>query len=153
MRGEFKQSIRNHITSFIFGLSPVKKKLADVLTEVSIGYPKSPLNGGGEYPGGGPREGERAPVDVDHPCVGAGDTPRFALYAKEGDGRGSELIAKYSNLLEPSLHAPFEDYGLWLVRPDGYVALATRHGRWDEIGRYLEVLTAGTHASQARRSA
>ena len=57
MRGDFKQSIRNHITSFIFGLSPVKKKLADVLTEVSIGYPKSPLNGGGEYPGGGPGKG------------------------------------------------------------------------------------------------
>jgi 2-polyprenyl-6-methoxyphenol hydroxylase-like FAD-dependent oxidoreductase len=144
MRGEFKQSIRNHITSFIFGLSPVKKKMADVLTEVSIGYPRSPLNAGCEYSGGGPREGERAPVDVDNPCVGAGDTPRFALYADGGDGRGSALIEKHSNLLEPSLRAPFERDGLWLVRPDGYVALATRHGRWDEIERYLEVLTQGT---------
>lgn len=144
MRGDFKQSIRNRITSFIFGLSPVKKKIADVLTELSIGYPESPLNGGGEYAGGGPREGERAPVDVDHPRVGAGDTPRFALYANEGDDRGSALIEKYSNLLEPSLRAPFERDGLWLVRPDGYVALATRQGRWDEIERYLDVLTRGT---------
>jgi 2-polyprenyl-6-methoxyphenol hydroxylase-like FAD-dependent oxidoreductase len=144
MRGAFKQSIRNHITSFIFGLSPVKKKMADVLTEVSIGYPESPLNGGGEYVGGGPREGERAPVDVDHPCVGAGDTPRFALYADGGDGRGSALIAKYSDLLEPSPRAPFERDGLWLVRPDGYVALATQHGRWEEVEQYLEVLTQGT---------
>jgi 2-polyprenyl-6-methoxyphenol hydroxylase-like FAD-dependent oxidoreductase len=144
MRGEFKQSIRNHITSFIFGLSPVKKKMADVLTEVSIGYPQSPLNGGCEYSGGGPKEGERAPVDVNHACVGAGDTPRFALYANEDDDRGAALIAKYSDLLEPSLRAPFETDGLWLVRPDGYVALATRHGRWDEVERYLEVVTQGT---------
>jgi hypothetical protein len=143
MRGEFKQSIRNHITSFIFGLSPVKKKMADVLTEVSIGYPQSPLNAGCEYAGGGPREGERAPVDVEHACVGAGDTPRFALYANEGDGKGSALIEKYSDLLEPGLRAPFERNGLWLVRPDGYVSLATRHGRSDEVEQYLEVLTQG----------
>jgi 2-polyprenyl-6-methoxyphenol hydroxylase-like FAD-dependent oxidoreductase len=144
MRGEFKQSIRNHITSFIFGLSPVKNKMADVLTEVSIGYPQSPLNAGCEYSGGGPREGERAPVDVDNPCVGAGDMPRFALYANEDNDRGPALIEKYSNLLEPSLRAPFEPDGLWLVRPDGYVALATRHGRWNEVEQYLEVLTQGT---------
>jgi len=144
MRGDFKQAVRNRITSFVFGLSPVKKKMADVLTEVSIGYPRSPLNAGCEYAGGGPKEGERAPVDVDHPCVGAGDTPRFVLYADDGDGEGFALIAKYSNLLETSLRAPFEQDGLWLVRPDGYVALATRHGRWGEIERYLDALTRGT---------
>jgi 2-polyprenyl-6-methoxyphenol hydroxylase-like FAD-dependent oxidoreductase len=143
MRGDFKQSVRNRITSFIFGLSPVKKKMADVLTEVSIGYPESPLNGGGDYTGGGPKEGERAPVDVEHSCVGAGDTPRFALYADGGDGIRSALIAKYSDLLEPNLRAPFERDGLWLVRPDGYVALATRHGRWNEVEQYLEALTEG----------
>jgi hypothetical protein len=27
------------------------------------------------------------------------------------------------------------------VRPDGYVALATRPSRWDEIERYLNALT------------
>jgi 2-polyprenyl-6-methoxyphenol hydroxylase-like FAD-dependent oxidoreductase len=144
MRGDFKQSVRNHITSFIFGLSPVKKKIADVLTEVSIGYPNSPLNGGGEYKGSGPKEGERAPIDVDHPSTGTGDTPRFAVYANEGDDRGAALIAKYPNLLELSLRAPFEQDGLWLVRPDGYVALATEHGRCEEIERYLDVLTRGT---------
>jgi FAD binding domain len=144
MRGDFKQAIRNRITSFIFGLAPVKKKMADVLTELSIGYPESPLNGGGVYPGAGPKEGERAPVDVDNPCVGAGDTPRFALYADGGDGRGSALIAKCPDLLEPKLRAPFERDGLWLVRPDGYVALVTRHGQWGEIERYLKALTQGT---------
>ena len=120
MRGDFKQSIRNHIASFVFGLSPVKKKMADVLTELSIGYPTSPLNGGGEYAGAGPKEGERASVDADHPRVGAGDTPRFALYAEGGDGRGAELITRYPSLLEPTLREPFDQDGLSLVRPDGY---------------------------------
>jgi FAD binding domain len=143
MRGDFKQSIRNHIASFVFGLSPVKKKMADVLTELSIGYLKSPLNGGGEYAGAGPKEGERAPVDADRPRVGAGNTPRFALFAEELDGRGSELIARYPSLLEPALREPFHQDGLWLVRPDGYVALATRPDRWDEVARYLDVLTKG----------
>jgi 2-polyprenyl-6-methoxyphenol hydroxylase-like FAD-dependent oxidoreductase len=143
MRGDFKQSIRNHIASFVFGLAPVKKKVADVLTELSIGYPKSPLNGGGAYAGGGPKEGERTPVIADHPCVGAGDTPLFALYAEGGDGRGSELIAKYPSLLEPTLREPFREDGLWLVRPDGYVALATRPNQWDEIARYLDRMTVG----------
>jgi 2-polyprenyl-6-methoxyphenol hydroxylase-like FAD-dependent oxidoreductase len=142
MRGELKQSIRNHIASFVFGLSPVKKKMANMLTELSIGYPKSPLNGGGEYAGDGPKEGERAPVDVGQTCFGAGDTPRFGLFAAEGDGGGAQLIAKYSSLLEPSLQEPFGDDGLWLVRPDGYVALATRRGRWDEVARYLDGLRA-----------
>jgi 2-polyprenyl-6-methoxyphenol hydroxylase-like FAD-dependent oxidoreductase len=142
MRGDFKQSIRNHIASFVFGLSPVKKKIADVLTELSIGYPKSPLNGGGEYTGAGPKEGERAPIDGDHPRVGAGNTPRFVLYAEGSDG-GSRLIAKHSDLLEPNLREPFHEDGLWLVRPDGYVALATRPNRWDEIARYLDALTTG----------
>jgi 2-polyprenyl-6-methoxyphenol hydroxylase-like FAD-dependent oxidoreductase len=140
MRGEFKQSVRNHIASFVFGLSPVKKKLAEVLTELSVGYPKSPLNGGGEHAGVGPKEGERAPVDANLPRVGRGDTPRFALFAEGGDGV-PELIAKYPDLLEPALRKPFHKDGLWLVRPDGYVALATRHKQWDEVAKYLDGLT------------
>jgi 2-polyprenyl-6-methoxyphenol hydroxylase-like FAD-dependent oxidoreductase len=144
MRGDFKQAIRNHVTSFIFGLSPVRKKLAEVLTELSIGYSKSPLNGDGGYVGDGPKEGERAPVEAGPSCVGAGDAPRFALYANGGNGGGADLIARYPHLLEPQLRQSFDRSGLWLVRPDGYVALATQHDRWDEIAKYLEVLTKGT---------
>ena len=143
MRGDFKQAIRNHVTSFIFGLSPARKKLANVLTELSIGYPKSPLNGNGGYTGDGPKEGERAPVDTALACVGAGDAPRFALYADGGNGGWAELIAKYSQLLEPQLREPFDRSGLWLVRPDGYVAVATQHDQWDEVAKYLEVLAKG----------
>jgi 2-polyprenyl-6-methoxyphenol hydroxylase-like FAD-dependent oxidoreductase len=142
MKGDFRQSIRNHIASFWFGLSPVQKKVANFLTELSIDYPKSPLNGGGEYRGKGPKEGERAPIDLSRPPVGAGDTPRFVVFGEGGEG-WPPLIAQYADLLEPNLRDPFQEDGLWLVRPDGYVALATRPGKWDEIAEYLDALTKG----------
>jgi hypothetical protein len=93
--------------------------------------------------GDGPKEGDRAPIDTGLSCVGAGDTPRFALHADRRNGGGAELMASYSNLLEPQLRDPFDRSGLWLVRPDGYVALVTQHDQWDEIAKYLEVLTKG----------
>jgi hypothetical protein len=94
--------------------------------------------------GDGPKEGDRAPVDAGSSCVEAGDTPRFALYADGRNGEGSDLIARYSHLLESELREPFDRSGLWLVRPDGYVALATRHDQWDEISQYLEAISKGT---------
>ena len=137
MRGSVKQSIRNHIASLVFGLSPVVKKAAEVLTELSVGYPSSPLNGGGKHVSGGPAEGERAPIDKNQPAVGAGRSPRFVLFAEQ-DARGMQLIAKYPNLLEPTLREPFSLGGLWLVRPDGYVGLATKQDHWDEVVKYLD---------------
>jgi hypothetical protein len=46
--------------------------------------------------------------------------------------------------LESPLREPFDWSGLWLVRPDGYVALAARHDQWDQIAKYLEMITKGT---------
>jgi len=137
MRGSIKQSIRNHIASLVFGLSAVLKKAADVMTELSIGYPSSPLNGGGHHISPGPAEGERAPIDKNQPPVGVGSSPRFVLFA-EPDEQGTQLVARYPNLLEPTLRAPFAEGGLWLVRPDGYVGLATKQDRWDEVANYLD---------------
>jgi hypothetical protein len=95
------------------------------------------LNGGGQHVSNGPAEGERAPIDNSQPPVGAGSSPRFVLFAKP-DERGTQLTAKYPNLLEPALREPFAEGGLWLVRPDGYVGLATKQGRWDEVTNYLD---------------
>jgi hypothetical protein len=86
---------------------------------------------------GGPAEGERAPIDKNQPAVGAGRSPRFVLFAEQ-DARGMQLIAKYPNLLEPTLREPFSPGGLWLVRPDGYVGLATKQDHWDEVVKYLD---------------
>lgn len=137
MRGGIKQSIRNHIASVVFGFAPVREKIADTLTELSIGYPHSPLNGKGAHVSGGPAEGERAPIREGASPVGAGDTPLFALFAEQ-DERAIPLLQKYRALLEPSLRPPFHPGGLWLVRPDGYVALATKQDAWQEVAAWLD---------------
>ncbi len=144
--GDVKQSIRNHIASLIFGLSPIRKAVAEVLTELSIGYSHSPLNAGGVYAHGGPAAGERAPIRPGETPVGAGATPRFALFTEDG-GAASKLVARYRGILDPNVRKPFHPGGLWLIRPDGYTALATGHGGWDQVAAYLDHLgcTSPTH--------
>jgi hypothetical protein len=134
LRGEVKQSIRNHIASLVFGLAPVRHAMADAMTELSIGYPDSLLNGPSSHTHGGPKAGERAPVRADERPVGAGDTPKFAVFAEDAD---AALVARYGSLLEAEVRKPFHDGGLWLVRPDGYVALATGRDGWDDVAAYL----------------
>jgi 2-polyprenyl-6-methoxyphenol hydroxylase-like FAD-dependent oxidoreductase len=140
MTGELKQSIRNHLASLLFGLSSVQKKAAEAVTEISVGYPESPLNGGGTHPGEGPREGERAPIRENEARVGAGDSPRFVLFAERGGERALQLTERYPRFLEAIVRRPFHEDGMWLVRPDGYVALATKEGRWDEVAEYLKLI-------------
>jgi hypothetical protein len=138
MRGELKQTVRNHVASLVFGLSAVRNAAADAMTELSIGYPHSPLNGGGAHPHGGPAEGDRAPVREQEQPVGAGAMPLFALFADAGsDGGAASLAARYSQLLEPEVRRPFQDGGIWLVRPDGYVALTARTGDWAGVAAFL----------------
>jgi 2-polyprenyl-6-methoxyphenol hydroxylase-like FAD-dependent oxidoreductase len=136
MRGGIEQSIRNHVASLIFGLAPVRKKVAEVVTELSIGYPHSPLNAKGTHSPGSPAVGERAPIRPQEPPVGAGRTPLFALFAEAG-AAASHLVARYPRILEPNIRKPFQEGGLWLVRPDGYTALATTHDGSDEVAAYL----------------
>ena len=129
LKGELKQGLRNAAASILFGLEPVRHKLEETMTELSIGYPDSPLNDHTPYFFEGPRPGERAPIRPDEPPVGAGDTPRFALYSEPGPD-ADQFIACFPSILEPHPRAPFAEGGLWLVRPDGYVAFAGKHDAW-----------------------
>jgi len=137
LQGEIKQSIRNHVAALILGLSPVRKAIADLLTEVSIGYPHSPLSAQGGHMHGGPAAGERAPIRSEEPPLGAGAAPLFALFAEAGADAG-QLAARYAGILEPNVRKPFQEGGIWLVRPDGYTALATGHDGWNEVAAYLD---------------
>jgi 2-polyprenyl-6-methoxyphenol hydroxylase-like FAD-dependent oxidoreductase len=128
MRGGVKQAIRNHLAALVFGFAPVKEMAAEFVTELSIGYPKSPMTGKGG--------GKRAPIREGEPPVGAGDTPRFVVFG-EADGEGREVLAKYSGFVEPHIRKPLAKNELWLVRPDGYVALAVRRGDWAALSEYL----------------
>jgi FAD binding domain-containing protein len=134
------QSIRNHAVHFMFGLSTIQNAFADSMTEVSIGYPNSPLNVHDGNTHGGPKPGERAPIRDEEAPVGSGKTPRFALFADDTPASGA-LFAKYPALLESPVRRPYSEQGIWLVRPDGYVGLAAKHDAINEVDKYLANLS------------
>ncbi|HWZ97007.1 MAG TPA: FAD-dependent monooxygenase [Candidatus Dormibacteraeota bacterium] len=140
------QSIRNLAGHFMFGLSAVQHALADSMTEVAIGYPRSPLNAHLANVGGGPKPGERAPIRDDEPAVGSGNSPRFALFANDTPA-SRLLLSKYSSFLESSPRTPYADHGIWLVRPDGYVALTAQQDALNEVDAYLANLSKAAAAS------
>jgi len=141
MKGEAKQSIRNHLASLVFGLSPLRRLAADTLTELSIGYPDSPLTVSHSHFHHAPSAGDRAPIRKDEAPVSTGNKPRFTVFAK-ADQASFQFLALYSALVEPQLRQPFHDGGLWLVRPDGYIALVTKAGDWQQAASFLDKLTA-----------
>jgi 2-polyprenyl-6-methoxyphenol hydroxylase-like FAD-dependent oxidoreductase len=133
--GEVVQFLRNHTASLILGLAPVRKLAAGVASEISIGYPHSPLNALQRHED--PLPGQRAPIRTDESPVGAGDTPRFVLFA-ESDGMPQDLLKRYELVLEPALREPYHSGCMWLVRPDGYTALAAKAGDWTAVTAYLD---------------
>jgi len=68
--------------------------------------------------------------------MGAGKSPRFGLFAKSS-AAASGLIERFSTVLESDLRPPFREDGLWLVRPDGYVACAAAASDESLIAHYL----------------
>jgi 2-polyprenyl-6-methoxyphenol hydroxylase-like FAD-dependent oxidoreductase len=141
LRNHGAQAIRNRIAHLAFGLAPVRHAFAENMSEVSIGYPRSPLNGPGLHFTPGPAPGERVAPLAGAVPVGAGQVPRFALFANVGEA-SARLLARFPRLLEPAVRAPLSPGGAWLVRPDGYVACAAVEYEIDVVGEYLEALLA-----------
>jgi hypothetical protein len=139
VKGGMKQAIRNHLAGVVFGLNPVRAAMANAMTELSIGYPESPLTVQGAKVHGGPKAGERAPIRQGEPPVGAGDIPRFALFA-DPDEKAVALLKQYQGIVERELRKPFQSGGVWLVRPDGYIAVATKADDWDCVAGFLKLL-------------
>jgi 2-polyprenyl-6-methoxyphenol hydroxylase-like FAD-dependent oxidoreductase len=131
------QSIRNLVGHFAFGLSPVQHAFADSMTEVAIGYPDSPLNGPGLHGGSGPKPGERVVPAGDNLPPGSGGKPLFALFAEKNEAVDN-LLQRFQGVLEPEVRTPFTRDGIWLVRPDGYVAASAHDAR--VIAEYLDGL-------------
>jgi 2-polyprenyl-6-methoxyphenol hydroxylase-like FAD-dependent oxidoreductase len=134
MKNPVQQAIRNTVGHLMLGLAPVQHAFADKMSEITVGYSKSPLNGAALN--GGPRPGARlAPIAGQTP-VGSGESPRFGLLAKSS-APVKGLIERFSTVLEPELRLPFREDGIWLVRPDGYVACAAAASDESVIARYL----------------
>jgi 2-polyprenyl-6-methoxyphenol hydroxylase-like FAD-dependent oxidoreductase len=134
MKNPVAQTIRNTVGHLMLGLASVQQAMADKMTEMSVGYPNSPLNG--QALGGGPKPGGRIAPIVGQTPVGSGTTPRFALFAASSPATAG-LIERFSTLLDPDLRPPLRENGIWLARPDGYVACAARRGDEAAIEHYL----------------
>ncbi len=141
LRGDLKQGVRNFIASLVLQVPAVQRAMGETLSELSIAYPKSPLTVPGGRHSGGPAGGERMPPRPGEAPIGGGDTPRFALFA-EPSPEAAALIARHAFLLEATPRPPVTPGGMWLVRPDGYVALVAKAGDWAEVATYLEELGA-----------
>jgi 2-polyprenyl-6-methoxyphenol hydroxylase-like FAD-dependent oxidoreductase len=139
LRNPVAQTLRNHAVQFLLGLSPVRDAMVDNMNELSVHYTKSPLNGSIARGIAGPKPGERvAPVEGQDP-IGSGNAPRFALFAapsRDIDG----LIEKFPDLLDPNVRPSINEGGVWLVRPDGYVACSARVADVKEIADFLLAL-------------
>jgi 2-polyprenyl-6-methoxyphenol hydroxylase-like FAD-dependent oxidoreductase len=139
LRNPILQTVRNTVGHMLLGLRPLREAMAEKLTEVSIGYPGSPLNGPDAGGHGGPGPGERIVPTADGARWTVGHAPRFVLFAEAGED-ANRLCQEFPDLLDPVVRPTLRDGGLWLARPDGYVAAATREGNVAVLADYLRAL-------------
>jgi len=50
-------------------------------------------------------------------------------------------------IVEPAPRSPYTEDGLWLVRPDGYVALVAKAAAWPDLDRYLAWIAGAQSAT------
>jgi hypothetical protein len=118
----------------MLGLSPVQHAFADTMTQVSVGYPDSPINGPA-LSGSGPKPGHRVVPAAGQLPPGSDAMPLFALFAEQSAAT-TELVKKFPGLIDPAIRPAFEGKGIWLVRPDGYVACSA--GNVNAVTSYLD---------------
>jgi hypothetical protein len=120
LRNPIAEELRNIVGRVAFGLAPVQHAFADQMSQVSVGYPESPMNGRG-HGSFHPAPGQRmAPVAGALP-IGSGAEPRFTLLASASPAV-AKLLSSYPKPLNDALVTPPDAKGVWLIRPDGYVA-------------------------------
>ena len=142
LRNPAAQAVRNMIGHLLFGLQPVRHALATQLSEIAIGYPESPLNGPHASGVRGPAPGERiAPVRTE-PVVDGDRSPKFALFASP-QKPALALISAFPDLLESTPRPPLDEAGIWLARPDGYVAAVAQLPDTALIADYLSSIRFG----------
>ena len=124
LRSPVAQTVRDVVGHIALGLRSVRRGFAETITETSIGYPQSPLSGPADKHAS-LQPGQRFPPNPPTAPPGSGERPRFRLI-----GRPSveleHLTKRFNELVE---FEPSIDVGVpetLLIRPDGYVAAASR---------------------------
>ncbi len=103
------------------------------MTEVSIGYDHTPLNGLASHH---VVPGRRLAPIAGQPPAGFGSRPRFAVFAASSTNVSS-LISKFPDDIDPAIRPPVEAGVIVLVRPDGYVACVAKTNDVDSVAAYL----------------
>jgi hypothetical protein len=140
LRNPVAEELRNLVGRFALGLAAVQHAVVDEMSQVSVGYPKSPMNG--------PRHGSLHPIPGQRmapiaggPPFGAGSEPRFTLLASSSPAV-VDLLAAYPKLLNAAQGPPPDENGVWLIRPDGYVAATAPAADLSSISDVLRRMSA-----------
>src|ERR1700722_1431527 len=134
------EELRNIVGRVALGLAPVQHAVVDNMSQVSVGYPESPMNGrrhGSFHPAPGQR---MAPI-ADRPPFGAGNIPRFTLLASVSPAV-SGVLSSFPKLLNEAPGPPPDADGVWLIRPDGYVAATAPAANLSSISDVLGRMSA-----------
>jgi hypothetical protein len=82
------------------------------------------------------------------PLDGPRDRPRFAIFVEPGAATG-DLLVGFAGLAEPLVRPRIHNNGIWLVRPDGYVACSS--GDVKVVGDYLASLVRPVRSTPPNR--
>jgi 2-polyprenyl-6-methoxyphenol hydroxylase-like FAD-dependent oxidoreductase len=135
MRNPFAQAIRNSLGHLLLSLAPVRNAMARNFSEIDIGYPHSPLTGPAARGISGPVPGERISPQPGPTEVG----PKFVLHAARSPAVEG-LIGRFAKLVSAQLRPACKDGGVWLIRPDGYVAAVAPAINVESLNPYLAML-------------
>jgi 2-polyprenyl-6-methoxyphenol hydroxylase-like FAD-dependent oxidoreductase len=117
IRNPIVQHLRNTVVKFALGFPQLGHRVANLLAELNIGYPKSPLTVAGTHQPSVRKAGERWPERL--PA-----DPGKARFTAIGPANAvSALAAKSPNLVQAA-PASADGKDLRLIRPDGYVGFA-----------------------------
>jgi 2-polyprenyl-6-methoxyphenol hydroxylase-like FAD-dependent oxidoreductase len=140
LRNPVAEELRNIVGRFALGLAPVQHALVDNMSQVSVGYPESPMNGRG-HGSLHPEPGQRAAPIAGAPPFGAGEEPRFTLLAASSPAVAG-VLSSFPKLLNDALGTPPARNGVWLIRPDGYVAATAPANNLSSISDVLGRISA-----------
>jgi 2-polyprenyl-6-methoxyphenol hydroxylase-like FAD-dependent oxidoreductase len=145
MRNHAAEAVRNLFGRLLFGLSPVRKAMVDNMSEISIGYDHSPLNGASLH-NARYAPGRRLAPLADQLPPGSGNKPRFAVFAANGSDIQS-LVGGFADLVDPVIRPPVDANLIVLARPDGYVSCVAGSSDVGSIGRYLAAISISKRAA------
>ena len=152
LRPRWLQVLRDMLVQSCGRLPAFQRRFTGDLSELDLFYADSPLNGPSIGSAAGLMAGDRAP---DCPLVGTGarkkrlfETLRFGGFVLLNGETPSVLPNTLAVLVRTVQFGPgteiYRPEVLYLIRPDGYVAMTAPASRPDAVIAYLTTLTADT---------